>query len=60
MMDNLSAHKVKGIQELIEAAEARVIYLSPYSPDFNPIENSWSKLKVKTFYVLLLLAAATL
>ena len=45
VMDNLSAHKVKGIQEIIEAAGARVIYLSPYSPDFNPIENSWSKLK---------------
>lgn len=45
VMDNLSAHKVKGIQEVIEAAGAKVIYLSPYSPDFNPIENCWSKLK---------------
>jgi len=45
VMDNFSAHKVKGICELIEAAGARVIYLSPYSPDFNPIENCWSKLK---------------
>ena len=45
VMDNLSAHKVKGIQESIEASGASVIYLSPYSPDFNPIENCWSKLK---------------
>jgi len=45
VMDNLSAHKVKGIQEIIEAAGAKVVYLSPYSPDFNPIENCWSKLK---------------
>ena len=45
VMDNLSAHKVKGIQETIEAAGATVVYLSPYSPDFNPIENCWSKLK---------------
>jgi transposase len=44
VMDNLSAHKVKGIQEIIEAAGAKVVYLSPYSPDFNPIENCWSKL----------------
>ena len=45
VMDNLSAHKVKGIQETIEAAGAKVVYLSPYSPDFNPIENCWSLLK---------------
>jgi transposase len=44
-MDNFSVHKVKGICKLIEAAGAQVIYLSPYSPDFNPIENCWSKLK---------------
>ena len=44
-MDNLSAHQVKGIREMIEASGARLIYLSPYSPDFNPIENCWSKLK---------------
>ncbi len=42
---NLSAHKVAGVEEAIEAVGARVIYLSPYSPDFNPIENFWSKLK---------------
>jgi transposase len=45
VMDNLSAHKVMGIQETIEAVGAKVVYLSPYSPDFNPIENCWSKLK---------------
>ena len=45
VMDNLSAHKVAGVEEAIEAVGARVIYLSPYSPDFNPIENFWSKLK---------------
>ncbi|MFW5766704.1 MAG: IS630 family transposase, partial [Coleofasciculus sp.] len=43
--DNLSAHQVASIESLIEKAGAKVIYLSPYSPDFNPIENCWSKLK---------------
>jgi transposase len=37
--------KVASIESLIEQAGAKVIYLSPYSPDFNPIENCWSKLK---------------
>jgi len=45
VMDNLGAHKVKGVREKIEAAGARLLYLSPYSPDFNPIEMAWSKLK---------------
>ena len=45
VMDNLGAHKVKGVQEQIEAAGARLLYLSPYSADFNPIEMAWSKLK---------------
>jgi transposase len=45
VMDNLSAHKVKGIVEAIEAKGAKVIYLPPYSPDWNPIELCWSKLK---------------
>ena len=45
VMDNLSAHKVAGIQELIEARGAHVIYLPPYSPDLNPIEQAWSKFK---------------
>ncbi len=44
-MDNLSAHKRADIQLIIEQTGAQVIYLSPYSPDFNPIENCWSKLK---------------
>lgn len=45
VMDNLGAHKVKGIREAIEGAGGQLIYLPPYSPDFSPIENSWSKLK---------------
>ena len=43
ILDNLSAHKVAGVREQIEAAGARLIYLPPYSPDFNPIEQAWSK-----------------
>ena len=45
VMDNLAAHKVAGIRQLIEAAGARLLYLPPYSPDFNPIENAFAKLK---------------
>ncbi len=45
VMDNLGSHKVSGIRELIEARQATLIYLPPYSPDFNPIEQCWSKLK---------------
>lgn len=45
VMDNLSAHKVAGIRELIEARAARVLYLPPYSPHLNPIEKAWSKFK---------------
>lgn len=45
VMDNLSAHKVKSVREAIEAAGARLLYLPPYSPDFNPIENTLSKIK---------------
>lgn len=44
-LDNLAAHKVAGIEALIEAQGARVIYLPPYSSDFNPIEWVWSKVK---------------
>ena len=36
VMDNLSAHKVAGVREILEAAGARLVYLPPYSPDFNP------------------------
>lgn len=43
--DNLNAHKNKRIRELIEAVGASVEFLPPYSPDFNPIEGAWSKLK---------------
>jgi transposase len=45
VMDNLSSHKVAGVRERIEAAGAEVLYLPPYSPDLNPIEKAWSKLK---------------
>jgi len=45
IMDNLSAHKAAGIRDVIEAAGASLLYLPPYSPDFNPIENAFSKLK---------------
>ena len=44
-MDNLSAHKVAGLKELIQSCGAHLIYLPPYSPDFNPIELAWSKVK---------------
>ena len=44
-MDNLATHKVRGVQQAFEAVAARVCYLPPYSPDFNPIENMWSKVK---------------
>ena len=45
IMDNLSSHKVTGVKDAIEAAGARLLYLPPYSPDFNPIEQAFSKLK---------------
>jgi transposase len=45
VMDNFSSHKVAGIQEAIEAVGAKLVYLPPYSPDFNPIEHCWSKVK---------------
>jgi len=45
IMDNLSVHKMSGVRERIEATGARLIYLPPYSPDFNPIEQAWSKVK---------------
>jgi len=46
IMDNLSAHKVNGIRESIAAAGARVFYLSPYSPDPNPIETVFFKVQM--------------
>ena len=45
IMDNLSTHKTKGVREAIEGAGAELRFLPPYSPDFNPIENVFSKLK---------------
>jgi len=45
IMDNLSSHKGPRTRELIEAAGASLLYLPPYSPDFNPIENAFAKLK---------------
>jgi len=44
-MDNLSAHKVAGVREALEAAGAKLVYLPPYSPDLNPIEQLFAKLK---------------
>jgi len=43
ILDNLAAHKVDGVQALVEKTGARLLYLPPYSPDFNPIEQAWSK-----------------
>jgi len=45
VMDNLGSHKGAGVRASIEAAGARLLYLPPYSPDFNPIENAFAKLK---------------
>ena len=45
VMDNLSVHKRETVRELIEGAGAHLLYLPPYSPDFNPIEEAFSKIK---------------
>lgn len=45
VMDNLAAHKAPGVRASIEAAGCTVVFQSPYSPDLNPIEMAWSKLK---------------
>ena len=45
ILDNLGAHKVAGVREAIEAVGARLLHLPPYSPDFNPIEQAFAKLK---------------
>lgn len=45
VMDNLSVHKVRGVEEALHAAGAQAWYLPPYSPDFNPIEQAWSQAK---------------
>lgn len=45
VMDNLTPHKASGVRQTIESVGAELRYLPPYSPDFNPIENMWSKVK---------------
>ena len=45
IMDNLGSHKVAGVRQAIEASGARLLYLPPYSPDLNPIELAFAKLK---------------
>ena len=45
ILDNLAAYKVGAIRTMIEVAGVRIVYLPPYSPDFNPIEMAFSKLK---------------
>jgi transposase len=45
VLDNLSSHKGPRVRALIEAVGAKLLYLPPYSPDFNPIENAFAKLK---------------
>ncbi len=47
VLDNLPTHKVKGVAEAVHARDARVLYLPPYSPDFNPIEQVFSKIKTE-------------
>ncbi len=44
-MDNPSSHRGPRVRQMIEAAGASLLYLPPYSPDFNPIENAFAKLK---------------
>ncbi len=45
ILDNLATHKIRGVREAIQSRGARLLYLPPYSPDFNPIELMWSKIK---------------
>ena len=67
IMDNLGSHKVAGVREAIEAVGATLLYLPPYSPDLNPIEQLFAKLKAllrkaaaRTFEALLAAIAASL
>lgn len=46
IMDNLAAHKSPAVRDAVEAAGSRLLFLPPYSPDLNPIENAFAKLKV--------------
>src|SRR5215207_8561785 len=48
VMDNLTAHKGERIRELIEQRGCELLYLPPYSPEFNPIEEAFSKIKART------------
>lgn len=45
ILDNLATHKIRGVGQALEAVGSRLLYLPPYSPDFNPIEPMWSKIK---------------
>ena len=45
ILDNLPAHKSAAVRDAVEAVGARLLFLPPYSPDFNPIENAFAKLK---------------
>jgi len=45
VLDNLGAHRAAAVRALIEGTGCRLVFLPPYSPDFNPIEQAWSKLK---------------
>lgn len=45
VMDNMRSHHVKAVREILEAKGRKVLYLPPYSPDLNPIEKMWSKMK---------------
>ena len=45
ILDNLATHKIRGVRQALEAVGARLLYLPPYSPDVNPIEPMWSKIK---------------
>ena len=45
ILDNLATHKLAGVTLALARVGARLLYLPPYSPDFNPIENLWSKIK---------------
>ena len=45
ILDNLPAHKIAAVRQAVEVTGARLLFLPPYSPDFNPIENAFSKLK---------------
>lgn len=47
ILDNLPAHKSPRVTLAVEGAGCRLVYLPPYSPDFNPIENMWSKVKAR-------------